>query len=216
MKRCYLIRHAQTDWNRENRLQGHSDLPLSRLGHQQAQRLGAFFASRHLQGIFTSGLQRSRQTAHAIASGNGHDISPVIAHELAEMHLGAWEGLTPVEIDARFAGAYQQWKVSPSFVTIPEAEPLAAFRVRVSGALKKIIATMTTGEYVIVSHGGVIASLLAELLGADYDTVLRRVRLDNAGITAFEFGTALPHVLWINATGHLEPLTSPSGASEWL
>jgi broad specificity phosphatase PhoE len=209
MTRCYLVRHAQTAWNDENRIQGHSDPPLSLLGQQQAERLGVWFALRHLKGIFTSALQRSRQTAQMIAVGNGHGVSPIIECELAEMHLGAWEGLTPDEVDARFDGAYQQWRTCPSSVVIPEAEPLALFRERVRRALDKVLTCVEEGECVVVSHGGVIAALLADALGADYDIVLRRLRLDNGGITAMEFGTRLPHVLWINSTVHLEP-RSPS------
>lgn len=205
MTRCYLVRHAQTTWNRDNRIQGHSDLPLSVAGQEQARRLGALFASRHLKGIYTSHLQRSQQTAHAIASGNGHGISPVLERDLAEMHLGDWEGLTPQEVDVRFQGAYQQWRQRPSSVVIPGAEPIETFRARTRKALHTIAAGFADGEYVIVSHGGVIAALLADLLGAEYDAVIRRLRLDNGGVTALEFGTGHPHVLWINATAHLDP-----------
>ena len=209
MKRCYLVRHAQTLWNSENRIQGHSDLPLSPLGLQQAQRLGTFFASRHVHGIFTSWLRRSQQTAHAIASGNGHGVSPIIEQELAEMHLGAWEGLTPEQVDAQFQGAYEQWRTVPSSVCIPNAEPVEQFRARARRVLERIVTAAGEGEYVIVTHGGVIATLLADFLGADYDAVLRRVRLDNAGITALEFGAGLPHVLWINWTAHLQDGSLP-------
>ena len=205
MRRLYLIRHAQTAWNGENRLQGHSDRPLSRLGEEQARRLGERFAVHHLRAIVTSALQRSRQTAHHIASGNGHAVRPVIEPELAEMHLGAWEGLTPEDIDERFDGAYRQWRIRPSAVVIPGAEPLDTFRARVRRTLDRIVATLPEGESVAVSHGGVIAAVLADLLDADYDALLRRLRLDNAGVTALEFGTALPHVLWINSTTHLDP-----------
>ena len=204
MKRCYLVRHAQTAWNGENRIQGHSDIPLSPLGEEQALRLGRRFASHHLRGIFTSALQRSRQTANHIASGNGHGVQPVVEPNLAEMHLGAWEGLTPDEVDAKFNDAYRQWRHAPSSVVIPGAEPVDAFRLRVKQTVEKIVEGCGEGEYVLVSHGGVIAALLADLVGADYDAVLRRVRLDNAGVTALEFGTGLPHVLWINSTTHLD------------
>ncbi len=205
MIRCYLVRHAQTPWNRENRLQGRSDPPLSPLGQQQARCLGAFFASRRLTGLYTSGLQRSRQTAEAIVAGNGHAVRPVVEPRLAEIHLGTWEGLTPEEIDARFQGAYQQWRMQPSSVRIPEGEPLEAFRTRVRQALREIVARGGgAGECAIITHGGVIASLLADALQADYDLLLHRIRLDNAGITAFEFCTESPDVLWINGTAHLE------------
>lgn len=209
MKRFYLVRHGHTAWNGENRLQGHSDLPLSDLGARQAECLGSFFASSHLRGIFTSSLQRSRQTAHAIASGNGHGVAPVIEQDLVEMHLGAWEGLTPEEIDAQFAGAYAQWRSRPSSIAIPQAEPVEAFRQRVRRAFAKIISGKDEGEYVVVSHGGVIAAILADTFGAEYDAVLRKMRLDNAGITALEFGVGLPHVLWINRTTHLDRLVHP-------
>lgn len=203
MRRCYLVRHAQTAWNDVNRLQGHSDVPLNPVGEQQAKRLGDRFASHHLRGIFTSALQRSRQTAQMIAAGNGHGVSPIVEHGLAEMHLGAWEGLTPEEVDARFDDSYQRWRERPSSVVIPEAEPLDAFRERVRRAFGKIVSGLGDGEHVIVSHGGVIAALLADVLAADYDELIRRLRLDNAGITALEFGTGLPHVLWVNSTSHL-------------
>ena len=135
---------------------------------------------------------------------NGHHIHPIVEPELVEMHLGAWEGLTPEEVDIRFQGAYQQWRTRPSSVCIPEAEPLNIFRVRVRRVVAQIITQMEDGEYVVVSHGGVIAAALADLLEADYDVFLRRLRLDNAGVTALEFGAGLPHVLWINSTSHLE------------
>lgn len=213
MKRCYLVRHAQTCWNSENRLQGHSDLPLNPLGHQQAQRLAAFFASVRLRGIFTSPLTRSRQTAHAIVSGNGHQLIPVIEAGLAEMHLGAWEGLTPEEVNARYAGAYDRWRIESSVVTIPSAEPLAAFRARARGAFDRIVGDMADGEYVVVSHGGVIAALLADVLRADYDALLRRLQLDNGGITAIECGWGTPYVLWVNATTHLSSVPPAVPAS---
>ena len=209
MKRCYLVRHAQTAWNGENRLQGRSDLPLDAQGQAQALRLGAHFASRPLRAIFTSQLQRSRQTAAAIAHGDVRPGRLVIEPGLAEMSLGAWEGLTPDEIDRRFDRAYERWQARPSTVSIPDAEPLPAFRARARGALARIAAQVGEGAFVVVSHGGVIASLLADVLDADYDVMLRRVRLDNAGITALELDAGLPHVCWINAVGHLDGLALP-------
>ena len=216
MKRCYLIRHGQTSWNGENRIQGRSDLPLSPLGEEQAKRVGAFFASRHLTGIYTSHLTRSQQTAEAIARGNGHGVQPIVEPGLAEIHLGAWEGLTPEEVDQRYQGAYQQWRMRPSAVSIPDAEPLETFRQRVRESLERIAASVGDGEYAVVSHGGVIAAVLADTLGADFDALLRRLRLDNAGITALEFGSRMPHVLWINATAHLETFLHPPLGTVWF
>ena len=205
MIRCYFVRHGQTAWNEENRIQGHSDQPLNSAGISQARRLGARFASHHVAGIFTSHLVRSRATAEAIAAGNGHGAAPVVETELAEMHLGAWEGLTPAEVDAKFGNAYQRWRQEPSAVSIPDGETTEAFRTRVRRIFGRLTGQMGQGEYVLVSHGGVIAAVLADLLGADYDHLLRRLRLDNAGVTAIELDAPVPHVLWVNSTAHLDP-----------
>lgn len=210
IKRCYLVRHGQTEWNSQNRLQGHSDLPLNPLGQQQAKCVAAFFDSRPIKGLYTSHLMRSRQTAQAIASKIANGIQTVVDAELAEMHLGEWEGLTPDEIDAKFAGAYRQWRTRPSSVVIPGAESPAAFRARVARAFERAAGAFDEGEYVIVSHGGVIAALLAALWDAEYDSVLRRLRLDNAGVTAIELGSGHPHALWVNTTAHLEASAVPA------
>ena len=212
--RCYLVRHAQTVWNSQNRLQGHSDIPLSELGQEQANRLSQFFAQFKLGRIFTSVLKRSQQTAAKIANGNGHALSPMVENDLAEIHLGAWEGLTPDEINERFGGAYQLWREHPSVVTVQDAEPLADFRLRVRRVFKRISVDNSEGETVVVAHGGVIASVLADVLGADYDLLLRRLRLDNAGISAMELDNRTQQVLWINSIAHLKiPSPLPEEAS---
>ena len=115
-----------------------------------------------------------------------------------------WEGLTPEEVDARFQGAYQQWCRRPSTVVIPGAEPLSAFRERVRRDMDELIAEWDDGEYVVVSHGGAISAILADLLGADYDSLLRGLQLDNGGVTAVEFSGGSRRILWINATDHLD------------
>lgn len=203
MRRCYLVRHAQTAWNFENRLQGHTDLSLSPAGRAQAACLGRAFAHHPLATLATSRLARSRETAEAILTGNGHRIPVVVEPGLEEMHLGAWEGLTPGEIDARYNQAYARWSRRSTDIEIPGAEPHAAFRDRVRQAAARLLARMGDGEHVIVSHGGVIAALLSDWLDADYDAVLRRLRLDNASITALDVDGDVPHVLWVNGVEHL-------------
>ena len=212
MTRWYLVRHAETVWNRDNRIQGASDTPLSPLGLKQAASLCRHFASRAIRAIVCSSLQRSQQTARAIAQGNGQLLTPRIAEGLGEIHLGEWEGLTPEEVNARYGAAYDRWRVSPSSLQIPGAESLAVFRKRVRRAREQLLATLEAQESVIVTHGGVIATLLADALRADYDHLLRHLRLDNAGITAVEFGNGqVSSVLWINRTNHLDGLEDLAG-----
>ena len=80
---------------------------------------------------------------------------------------------------------------------------MEAFRARVRRVMQTIRSRLGEGEYVIVSHGGVIAATLADALHADYDLLVRFLRLDNAGITALEWGADASHVLWVNSTAHL-------------
>ncbi len=202
-RRCYFIRHGQTQWNRENRIQGHSDIPLDDVGFEQARRLAGAFTAFPVSTIFTSWLLRSRQTAQAIADGHPAALLPIVHPDLAEINLGEWEGLTPGDIESRSPGAYARWRNKPSEVAIPNAEPLDAFKSRVCEAARFIISHPGSGDCAVVAHGGVISALLSRFLQADFDHLLRRVRLDNAGITAVEFGPGLPQVLWINNTAHL-------------
>lgn len=200
--RCYLIRHAQTQWNAEDRIQGHSDPPLSATGRQQARRTAAYFAGRPIAALYTSPLARSRQTAQAIAQATG--VTPAVVPDLAEIHLGAWEGLTPEEVNARYDGAYHLWRTQPASVRIPGGEPVTAFRERVRTTFAQMIAPPQQGDVVIVSHGGVIASWLADWMGAEYDQVLHRLVLDNAGISGVDCRSVPPWILWINAVTHLD------------
>lgn len=203
--RCYLVRHAQTDWNFENRLQGHSDLSLSAVGQQQALQVGRYFSGRPLTTIYTSHLARSRQTAEAIAQQTGKEV--IVLPGLAEIYLGAWEGLTPTEVNTRFAGAYERWRETPSDVIIPDGEQVTEFRARVRHTVDQIFASHTDGEFVIVSHGGVIAAALADWWDADYNRLIRRLSLDNAGVSALNYRMRPPHVLWVNDTAHLAPIS---------
>ncbi len=203
--RWYLVRHAQTSWNGERRIQGSADPPLSARGRQQARCLARYFSGRPIRAIVSSGMQRTQETALAIASTNGHRLQPVIEPDLREIHLGAWEGLTPEEIDARYPGAYDRWRLIPSSTLIPNAERLEIFLQRVRGARERLLATLQAEEAVIVAHGGVIAALLADALCTTYDHCLQHVALDNAGISAVAFEAGRPpSVLWVNATAHLE------------
>lgn len=217
--RCYLIRHAQTDWNFENRIQGHSDPPLSALGRQQARRVGAYFAGRSIRALYTSHLARSLHTAQVIARATG--VAPTVIPALAEIHLGAWEGLTPEEVNARYRGAYERWRTTPARVRIPGGEPVERFRARVRAAFTQIAAAHRNGvqgtsaahagELVIVTHGGTIASLLADWMRADYSHLLHRLVLDNAGISAVSYRSDPPCILWVNAVSHLPQPAAAAG-----
>jgi len=206
--RCYLVRHAQTLRNRRRCFQGRTDTPLSPLGLRQAQCLETYFAGRALGAIYSSNLDRSIQTARAIASATGTVVKTESG--LAEIDFGTWEGLTTEEVETRFKREYSQWLQSPLQVRIPGGEPCDQFRIRVRRTLTDVVARHQdegAQALVVVSHGGVIASLLADCLDADYGQLLHRLVLEHAGISAVEWRVGSPSVLWINATAHLDSLS---------
>jgi broad specificity phosphatase PhoE len=205
---CYLVRHAQTLWNQDNRFQGKTDMPLGPRGVVQAQRLAARFATARFAAVYSSPLMRSRQTADAIAVRAGAAVR--IEPGIAEMDLGDWEGLTGEQIDVRFDGAFGRWCVRPSQVPVSGGEPVEAFRRRAREGFARVLAPHRDGEQLlVVSHGGVIASLLADWTAVEYDTMLRQQPMENASVTIVRWSDGAPSVVRINDTEHLLPQRRP-------
>ncbi len=198
--RCYLVRHAQTDWNQGRRFQGRSNPPLGSEGLEQAQSLGEYFAGRAFGPIYSSTLKRSVQTAEIIAGKTGSMLE--MDPGLSEIGFGVWEGLTVEEVRARFDGMYQQWCQKPSQVAIPKGEPCDEFRARVRRSFQEVARRHQGGgfqELVVVSHGGVICSLLADWLGSDYDRLSRSLVLGNGSVSIIEWSVDSTFVVCINA-----------------
>ncbi len=98
-----LVRHGETDWNRERRVQGHSDRPLNSTGMAQAEALVEELADEPIDAVYSSDLARAFDTAQGVASARALHVQPL--PELREKNFGTWEGLTDTEIRARFPQA---------------------------------------------------------------------------------------------------------------
>jgi probable phosphoglycerate mutase len=150
--RLSLVRHGQTDWNVQRRIQGASDIPLNATGKQQALAAGRALALRKWDGIFASPLSRAMDTARIIAADTGLGEPEPLA-EVAERRYGDAEGLTGEEILARF----------PEGVAVPGQETRDEVVARALPALDELAAANAGRSLIIVSHGGVIASLVRRL-----------------------------------------------------
>ncbi len=198
----YLVRHGESKSNDTNRIQGHSDSGLTPRGLRQADKL-----ARHLQNIpfsklYCSDLGRANKTALTIAKLIKKRLVKHIG--LREIMLGEWEGLSTQEVDERYDQGYQQWIKSPSRMLIPKAEKVSNFHKRVRACLKEIMQNTSTGPILVVTHGGVIASLLAEWLKADFDTVLLNLRVDNTSVTIVEKNSSRVKIHTLNDVRHLD------------
>jgi glucosyl-3-phosphoglycerate phosphatase len=157
--RLVLWRHGQTIWNVENRFQGQTDIPLDDAGTAQAERAARLLAGLRPDAIFSSDLRRATSTAAPLASITGLPVS--LDKDLRERSGGSWEGLTDVEIRARYPEAHASWNP-------PDGEPTVAVADRVAGALGRVAAAIADGGLaVVVSHGAALRLGMSRMLGMD-------------------------------------------------
>ena len=145
----YLVRHGETEWNRQQRIQGSTDIPLNETGRAQALATGRVLAALQPDGIIASPLQRAFETAEIIAATLGL-VAPTPDPELVERRYGAAEGLYRDQIEARF----------PDRSLIPGHESDQALADRSLGAMLHIARAHSTRAVVVVAHGGLIRSVL--------------------------------------------------------
>jgi alpha-ribazole phosphatase len=175
-----LVRHGETDWNRDGRWQGHADAPLNERGRKQARELAGELAETPVAAVYASDLSRARETAEIIAAPHGSpvDVDP----RLREVHVGDWSGLTMAEIEERYPEAVRRWRTGAVDHAFEDGETYAAMGERVVAAVEEIAARHRGEEVVVVLHGGPIRALLAHAAGITYEQQRsRRAHLDNCG-----------------------------------
>lgn len=158
-----LVRHGETDWNRDGRWQGHSDTHLNDTGRRQAADLAA-----ELDGVdvvYSSDLSRARETAEILAARHGLPIH--VDPRLRERSFGNWEGKTVPQIEAEFAAAHARWLAGEG-PGAEDAEPFADFAARVEAFLAEVLGRHPGETVLIVSHGGSIRVIHAHARGLDY------------------------------------------------
>jgi broad specificity phosphatase PhoE len=153
---CWLVRHGESTWNLDERLQGGQDPPLSPRGHVQAAALATRVAGVAFTGLYTSPLSRARETAAVCAPLLGLIPEPV--SDLREMGLGVWEGLTVKAVQTAAGDAYRCWIDAPADHPPPGGEPLEVVAERTGRVLERVGRDGGEGPVLVVSHGGVIAS----------------------------------------------------------
>ena len=199
-KHLYLMRHGETVWNATNRIQGHRNSPLSAAGRAQVLSTARHLRHRRIERIFTSDLRRATGTAQLVRRYVQAPLT--VLPTLREIDLGAWEGLTPDQVDRRFNNGYAKWLASPAHTRIPRAESHGAFCRRVKRCWKHELIAGHEESILVVTHGGVIAALLAHLLRAQYDIFIIGLAIDNASLTHVVLHGALVRVEMINHTWH--------------
>ena len=163
--RILLVRHGETDWNRDQRFQGQIDIPLNDTGRQQAAQCADFLKSAQIDRAISSPMSRPKETAEIILKSHvGVPLSTM--DELREIGHGLWEGQLEPDIEQGYPGLLQQWKDAPETVQMPDGETLQQVWDRAIAAWNTIIASAQPGEVIlVVAHDAVNKSLLCHLAG---------------------------------------------------
>lgn len=178
----YLTRHGETDWNKEGRWQGHTDISLNETGRTQARHLAERLAALNIEHVSASDLARAKETAEIVAAQLGLAVVHVDAR-LRERSFGVFEGLTRQEVSARYPNEWSDYQEDKR-VTPPGAEPHEMVISRVREALLHVLATAPPdAPALIVTHGGSLRVLLSELSGQNIppvpNTAVYEVKLDD-------------------------------------
>jgi broad specificity phosphatase PhoE len=166
-----MVRHGETDWNRDNRFQGHADPPLNETGRAQARALARELGGETFAAAYTSPLRRAAETARIL--GDSLCLEPVPDMSLKEVDVGSWSGLTRTEVEERFSSGFARWLQYGHGWEDGETYDELGERV-VSGLLR--IAERHDGDRVLaVTHGGPIRSALASAERVSFEDARRSI-----------------------------------------
>ena len=157
MTEILLVRHGETFWNQQGRMQGQHDSPLTVTGLHQARQLARRLGQMQFSALYSSDLGRAHQTARCIADETGHDI---IAEEgLRERSFGIFEGLTNAEIKVQYPEDYELFAKRLPHYVMTGGESAAQFMARVVATLDRIASAHNGDTVVVVSHGLVLDAI---------------------------------------------------------
>ena len=211
--RCCIVRHGETAWNADRRLQGHQDIPLNTVGIAQAEAAGRYLREEHAKSRFaavvSSDLLRAYQTAEAVADALG--LSVQAAPALRERHYGQFEGKTPAEAASFAADAYAALVSRADLAAAPgAAEPLQAMLERIENCLSGLAQVYADQAVIIVTHGGVLDLLYRRATGREL-TGPRDGPIPNAGLNWVDIDAEEQGLRWtMVAWGKTEHLTGAS------
>ena len=174
-----LIRHGETEWNSQQRMQGHSNSDLSSVGQAQIQALGQWMKIVPFDHIYSSDSLRAKQSAEAITQFSGHELK--IDLRLREKNLGVFEGLTSEEARERHPEVFRLFKTAGSKYVIDEGESTQQLQDRALEIVNEIRIKHPEERVLLVTHGGFIRVVMKHSLGLSLETPTRFL-IRNTGV----------------------------------
>lgn len=161
--RLIIIKHGETEWNLEGRIQGHMDSPLTESGRVQAEAIATSLQTVEVNALYSSDLGRAYSTAQVVSHKTGQDI--LTDKRLRELHLGKFEGLTEEEVRKRFPEEYVYLKKAEPDYIYPGEESKKQFSLRVISCLEKLMGKHQGEQIVVITHLGALSRLIRYTLG---------------------------------------------------
>ena len=206
--RLLMVRHGETNWNKESRFQGIKDIPLNDNGRSQGRKAGTFLQNVPINFAVSSSMMRPKETAEIILQHHP-DVPLSTTSELIEICHGLWEGMLEAEIKADYPELLQQWKDKPETVQMPEGENLQQVWDRGVAAWNKIAAehsnTETPRTVLVVAHDAINKVILCYLLGLKPENFWN-IKQGNCAVSVIDYpqgASGKPVLQAINITTHL-------------
>jgi phosphoserine phosphatase len=208
--RFLLVRHGETDWNRDKRFQGQIDVPLNDQGRVQAAQAAEFLKSVPIDRAVSSPMLRPKETAEIILQAHAN-VELVLNELLCEISHGLWEGKLEAEIEQAYPGELKQWQKAPQAVQMPEGENLQQVWQRATEAWQQILAATPEPEAdrpvttLVVAHDAVNKALLCALVGQGPEQFWT-FKQGNGSVTVIDYPygiQAQPILQAVNITSHL-------------
>lgn len=205
--RLLLVRHGETEWNRQQRFQGQIDVPLNDNGRAQAAQAAEFLKEIHLDAAYSSFMLRPKETAEIILQH--HSLPLQLVTELQEISHGEWEGKFEAEIEAGYPGMLQQWQDAPASVQMPAGENLQQVWQRAIAAWRQIVAAHSGAEtpqtVMVVAHDAINKAILCHAVGLGPDAFWR-FKQGNGAVSVIDYPNGVdsaPVLSAANITTHL-------------
>jgi probable phosphoglycerate mutase len=205
--RLLLVRHGETDWNRQTRFQGQIDVPLNDNGRQQSQKAGEFLQEVAIDFAVSSTMLRPKETAEIILKQHPN-VKLDLQDGLKEISHGLWEGKLETEIEQEFPGELQRWRLVPAQVQMPEGENLQQVWERSVAAWQSIVEAALTNQFktvLVVAHDATNKTLLCHILGLSLENFWN-FRQGNGAVSVIDYPSGidgLPVLQAMNITTHL-------------
>ena len=159
-----LVRHGETDWNAEGRIQGQTNSSLNERGREQAHALAELLDGERIAAVYASDLDRARETAEILALRL--DLPVVVDPALRERNFGSWEGRTVDELEERWPGAWARWRDGNE--AEGDVEDHLALAERVRDAIRRLADAHPGDTILVVAHGGAMRVILMDADGVPY------------------------------------------------